>query len=311
MTESYEEREGQLEEFKGETAVGREEPSSPEVPTTPEEPIAEASTPEAGEPEATQVYEPTPSPPEGVASGALPGWQERLRGISLGTWLVASVLGLLALILLVALLTFVGIRGSRRAAQEAATNADARIQRLQAQIDSLNRELETLRAANAELQRSLESRLNDELQTLRRDLQKADQQLQDEVQQTLSAQSRELRGEVQASLEQVSREVGAVAARMRLEVLLLRASRQALQARIHLAEKKSGLAKRDLRAVEAALNEAVQATDDAELQAALGNLRDSIRELREGIEAETFPVTTVEVLIEKIDEALQAVAGKK
>ena len=321
MSEPYEEREASPEEPATETGVGPEEPTLSETPAPAEEPTAPEAHAPAEEPvpappfagdapeEAPQAYEPMPS--AGGAADRLAGWQEQLRGISLGTWLVASMLGLLAFVLLVALLAFVGIRGSRRAAQEVAINTNARIQQLQAQIDTLNRELEALQAANVELQRSLENRLDDELQALRQEFQRADQQLQDDVQRTLNAQGRELRNEVQTSLDEVSRDVSAIAVRTRLEVLLLRASRQALQARIHLAERKPGLAKRDLRAVEAALNEAAETIGDPELQAAVGSLRDSIRELREGIEAETFPVTTVEVLIEKIDEVLQAVAGQQ
>lgn len=312
MAELYEEHGEPLEAFEGETAARAEEATPSEVPAAPEGPTAETPPPEAGKAgTTTQAYEPSGQPPERSVTEAPFRWPERLREISLGTWLVASVLGLLTLILLVALLAFIGIRGSRRAAQEVAANADTQVRQLQAQIDTLKRDLEALQAAHTELQRSLEDRLSGELQTLRQDFQKADQQLADEVQQTLDAQGQELRREIQASLEELSQEVRTGIARTRLEVLLLRASRQALQARIHLAEKKPGLAKRDLRAVEALLNDAAQATDDAELQAALGNLRDSIRELREGIEAQTFPITTVEVLIEKIDEVLQTIVGAK
>jgi hypothetical protein len=92
-------------------------------------------------------------------------------------------------------------------------------------------------------------------------------------------------------------------------MLLMRASRQALQARMHLAEKSAGLAKRDLRDVEAILSAAIRATDDEELRATLEKLRQSIRELREGIEAETFPVTTVEVLIDQIDGVIRGLSA--
>ena len=85
-----------------------------------------------------------------------------------------------------------------------------------------------------------------------------------------------------------------------LQVLLLKASGKALKARIHLAEKEAGLAKRDLRECDLALG-AAMAFADEETGASLKELRASMTELREGIEAETFPLTTLEILIDKIE----------
>ena len=85
-----------------------------------------------------------------------------------------------------------------------------------------------------------------------------------------------------------------------LQVLLLKASGKALKARIHLAEKEAGLAKRDLRECDLALG-AAMAFADEETGASLKELRASMTELREGIEAETFPLTTLEILIERIE----------
>lgn len=93
------------------------------------------------------------------------------------------------------------------------------------------------------------------------------------------------------------------AAGFQLQVLLLKASGKALKARIHLAEEEAGLAKRDLRECDVAL-EAAMAFADEETKASLKELRASITELRESIEAKTFPLTTLEILIDRIDNLI-------
>jgi len=163
----------------------------------------------------------------------------------------------------------------------------------------------SLQQANAATKRSLESSMASQVQTLRNDFQTADKKLQDDWQKALEAQNQTWRKELQAGLDQAAQTSETNLAQVHLETMLLRASRQALQARIHLAEKDSGLAKRNLRDVEAALTAAIQTTSDKELQATLGRLRSSIAELRESIEAQTFPVTTIEVLIDEMDKVIQ------
>ncbi len=119
--------------------------------------------------------------------------------------------------------------------------------------------------------------------------------------------------QVRTELERASTELGDLKGKIalqeermagfQLQVLLLKASGKALKARIHLAEEEAGLAKRDLRECDVAL-EAAMAFADEETKASLKELRASITELREGIEAETFPLTTLEILIDRIDNLI-------
>lgn len=208
------------------------------------------------------------------------GW---LRRLPTGVWAAASMVVLLVIVLVAAVVLTMSLRSNQ-----------AQVRTLQTRVDALSQELEALRQAQAELEQSVESRMSKQFEALRKDSEAADEALSDEF---------------RAGLDQSSRQLEQVASRIRLEMLLLRASRQALQARIHLAEREAGLAKRNLRDVEAALTAAIQATDDEDLQARLGRLHDSIRELRESIEAQTFPVTTVEVLIDQIDGLLRELSA--
>ncbi len=325
--EVHEERESGEQEYEGREEERERGEEEVEVEVTPE-PIEEEPTPETPE---------APTPPfaepvfEGQPAAEQPGPRTWLSGISTETWLVASLLGLLAIILLGALVVSLSIRNTRRTVRDVAMSSNIQIQELQNRVDSLTRELEALRQANAELQRSLEGRLAsqvetlqqadaelqraletsiaDQLEALRQDLETADQELRDEVVAALEEQNQALRQEVEAGLAETSQRMQELAARVRLEMLLMRASREALQARMHLAEKSAGLAKRNLRDVEATLSAAIQATDNEELRATLEKLRQSIRELREGIEAETFPVTTVEVLIDQIDGVIRGLSA--
>ena len=49
---------------------------------------------------------------------------------------------------------------------------------------------------------------------------------------------------------------------------------------------------------------AAMAFADEETETSLKELRSSMVELREGIEAETFPLTTLEILIDKIEDLI-------
>ena len=100
--------------------------------------------------------------------------------------------------------------------------------------------------------------------------------------------------------DRLQEEAAYVAAKADLQVLLLKASAKALKARIHLAEEEAGLAERDLAECDAAL-EAAMALADEKAKIALQEIRTSIVELKDSVEAHTFPIATLEIVSDKID----------
>lgn len=190
-------------------------------------------------------------------------------------WLVTGIVLALLLIGLVVegVVSFRGISATRAGVEELGTQ----VEELASETERLGAELKGATTERAQLKDALETKMSSQL---------------GELETKMSDQLGELEEKIALQEEKT--------AAFQLQVLLLKASGKALKARIHLAEKDAGLAKRDLRECDLALQAAMTFADE-ETEASLKELRASMTELREGIEAETFPLTTLEILIDKIE----------
>jgi chromosome segregation ATPase len=200
-------------------------------------------------------------------------------------WIAAAVaLFLLIALLIVGLLCNRGISANR-----------ASTRRIAADLDRLNDEMAQAGAEIQKLETAIEQ-ANAEVVELKADLEKADvegdrlrEDLREDLAEDISASADRLRGEAAQAATQVE-----------FQVLLLKASAKALKARIHLAEKEAGLAERDLAECDATLEEATALADE-KAKVTLQEIRKSIIELKEGVEARTFPLATLEIVSDKID----------
>jgi GTP cyclohydrolase II len=190
-------------------------------------------------------------------------------------WLLTGAILVLFLIGLVVegILSFRAISTTRASLGELGT----KVEEVAARTEQLEAGLEKASVERAQLGEALETKISSELEDLET---KTFKEL-GELEERIAVQEETTAG-------------------FQLQVLLLKASGKALKARIHLAEEETGLAKRDLRECDSAL-EAATAFADEETKASLKELRGSMTELREGIEAETFPLTTLEILIDRIE----------
>lgn len=196
-------------------------------------------------------------------------------------WITATVV----VLLLIALVT-VGLASGRGISANRAST-----ERLAAELDSLNDEM-----GQAEV----------EVDKLKVEIDKADAEidkLKAEIEKAAAERDRlreDLTEDISANADRLQEEAAYVAAQAKLQVLLLKASAKALKARIHLAEKEAGLAERDLAECDAAL-EAAMALADEKAKIALQEIRTSIVELKDSVEAHTFPLATLEIVSDKID----------
>lgn len=190
-------------------------------------------------------------------------------------WLVTGIVLVILLIGLVVegVLSFRGISATRAGVEE----LGAKVEEVATETERLGAELKGASTERAQLKSALEAKMSSEL---------------GELETKISGQLGQLEEKIAVQEEKT--------ATFQLQVLLLKASGKALKARIHLAEKDAGLTKRDLRECDLAL-QAAMAFANEETGASLKELRASMRELSEGIEAETFPLTTLEILIDKIE----------
>ncbi len=193
-------------------------------------------------------------------------------------WLVTGVILILFLIGLVVegVVSSRGISAARASVGELGTQ----VEEMAAEIERLEAELEGASTERAQIKKDLEAKISSELQ---------------ELETEMSGELKDLEEKLAVQEKRTDE--------FQLQVLLLKASAKALKARVHLAEKDTGLAKRDLRECDAVLQAAMAFADD-ETQTSLKELRASMVELREGIEAETFPLTTLEILIDKIEDLI-------
>ncbi len=288
-----------------ESSAQEEEPQTPEPPAE-----TEAATP----PELTAEEAPGPE----VLTTQPPQPPQR-KGISL--FVLGIVGGLLFLMLFVLLFAlFFAYRNTNQelnALREEMNNrfqvVDSQWQNLSAQnrhqdelIGNASKEIKDLEDEVATLQETLNSRSQtweEEAQKLEERIKTAEEKLQrrlDQLETSLHEEWKQSLAETRSALESEIK-------RLRLEVLLMRALRQALEARIHLREKSTGLAKRDLRDVGKLLAQAASVAEDEQTREDIQRLQQSIREIRESLEREVFPVTTVELFMDRLDELIQRV----
>jgi chromosome segregation ATPase len=186
-------------------------------------------------------------------------------------WIMAAaVLFLLIVLVIVGLLSYRGISANR-----------ASTERIAAEVDRLNDEI---MQAGAEIDK------------LKAEIEKADAEgdrLREDLREDLTE-------DISANTDRLQEEATYMATKTKFQVLLLKASAKALKGRIHLAEKEAGLAERDLAECDAAL-EAAMALADEKTKTTLQEIRTSIVELKDSVEAHTFPLATLEIVSDKID----------
>jgi len=182
-------------------------------------------------------------------------------------WFTAAVVVLLLIALvIVGLISSRGISANRASTEKIAAELDllgGEMEQAGTEIDRLKTEIEKASAKEAQLREDLGEGLTED---------------------------------ISANADRLQEET----ARAQFQVLLLKASAKALKARIHLAEKEAGLAERDLAECDAAL-EAAAALADGKDKIALQEVRTSIVELKDSVEAHTFPIATLEIVSDKID----------
>ena len=196
-------------------------------------------------------------------------------------WITATVV----VLLLIALVT-VGLISSRGISANRAST-----ERLAAELDSLNDEMGQAKVEVDKLKVEID-KADAEIDTLKAEIDKAVAE-RDRLREDLTE-------DISATADRLQEEATYVAAQAKLQVLLLKASAKALKARIHLAEEEAGLAERDLAECDAAL-EAAMALADEKAKIALQEIRTSIVELKDSVEAHTFPLATLEIVSDKID----------
>ncbi len=200
-------------------------------------------------------------------------------------WIMAATaLFLLIALVIMGLLLNRGISANR-------TTTD----RIAADLDRLSDEMEQTRAKLDKLETAIEQ-ADAEIDKLKADLEKVDAE-GDRLRENLRE---DLTEDISTNADQLREEAASVATEAEFQVLLLKASAKALKARIHLAEEAAGLAERDLAECDAAL-EAAMALADEKAKIALQEIRTSIIELKESVEAHTFPLATLEIVSDKID----------
>ena len=200
-------------------------------------------------------------------------------------WIMAAVaLFLLFALVIVGLLCSRGISANR-----------ASTERVSAEVDRLNDEMEQAGGEIDKLEAAIEQ-ADAETVRLKAELEKAEAAgglFREDLREDLAE-------DISASADRLQEEATYVATQAELQVLLLKASAKALKARIHLAEEEAGLAERDLAECDATLEAAIALADE-KAKTALQEIRMSIVELKESVEAHTFPLATLEIVSDKID----------
>jgi len=212
-------------------------------------------------------------------------------------WLLTGTVLFLLLVGLVVegILSFEAISATQASIRE----LKARVDEVSAEAEQLGADLERASAEKAQFQEDLAEKFSSQLEDLEEKFSSQLEDLEEKTSGQLEGLEKETSNQLQELRERLSLQETRVD-RFQFQVLLLKASGKALKARMHLAEKKVGLATRDLRECDSTL-EAAKAFADEETRVSLEELRASIRELKESIEAETFPLTTLEILIDRID----------
>jgi hypothetical protein len=223
--------------------------------------------------------------------------------------------GLVALLLAVVVSLVIASR--TRAASEA--HAETRVRELQArlvqqdetraqQANDLNRQLgdriEAERVQRQQFQHELQGNSDqlraDVLQRLDERFGRQDQRLQE----VIDALGRQL-GQAEQGLQEVTARLQGLEhlkddlQLARLQTTLTQAVATGFKARTHLNEQNSGLAEHDLTELDEDLQRALVLAPDG-LKPRIEEVRRGVHELKESIEARTFPVAAVEMLTDRI-----------
>ena len=200
-------------------------------------------------------------------------------------WIMAAA----ALFLLIALV-IVGLVSSRGISANRVST-----EMVSAEVDRLSDGMEQAGAEVDKLEAAVEQ-ADAEIVELKAELEKADaagDRLREDLREDLTE-------DISANVDRLQEEATYVATNAKFQVLLLKASAKALKARIHLAEEEAGLAERDLAECDATLEAAIALADE-KAKTALQEIRMSIVELKDSVEAHTFPLATLEIVSDKID----------
>ncbi|MDO8473474.1 MAG: hypothetical protein Q7T05_06615, partial [Dehalococcoidia bacterium] len=127
-------------------------------------------------------------------------------------------------------------------------------------------------------------------------------QLEDRLETRFGSQIKEV-GQAQLKLQEIeerSNRQQLEIRNLRMRAALQQAVSRGLKARIHLAEQSSGLAERDLTEAGSALQSAFGIAPK-ELKPRIEETIRSLNELKQSVEARTFPVASVEMMTDRID----------
>ncbi|HEV2125184.1 MAG TPA: hypothetical protein VGW38_20735 [Chloroflexota bacterium] len=207
------------------------------------------------------------------------------------------------------------LRQQREAQGKQVQEQQALLSRLTERVDAEQIQRRHLQASledfRTEMLRRLDGRLAEHTKQVQQSVDAFSQRF-NQVQQTVTAlaqqitQAEQTLGERITALEQALQATGTQLDGLQdqirgiqLEVSLAHAVASGSKARMHLSEQNSGLAEHDLTELEDDLDRAVMLAPNG-LRPRLEEVRRGVRELKEGVEARTFPVAAVEMLTDRI-----------
>lgn len=196
------------------------------------------------------------------------------------------------------------LRGDLDKAAAATSDLGAKLSKQQEETTALRGGLEKATAQGADLATKL-AKQQEEGAALRTALDKARAEQGDMA--TLLGKQRDTDAAIQTEARKLGETVvGLTGARdrLQLEVLLLKASGRLLRSSLHLNSQNPGLAKRDLVMAMDALDAAKSLAAEEKLRAAIGEFYTTVAELRQSIDAQAYPITTLELLSDKVEELI-------
>lgn len=165
-------------------------------------------------------------------------------------------------------------------------------ERLQASVDTVRERLEAVRREGDEGRAQVLGRLDEQTQQLSGMLNAQGQQIarvHQELRNTV-ARAERLEGQVRVG---------------RTQAALAQAAALTTKARTHLSEQNTGLAERDLTEADAALQRALALAPEG-FAPRIEEVRRGLGELKQSVEARTFPVAAVEIVADRIEGLIAA-----
>lgn len=166
--------------------------------------------------------------------------------------------------------------------------------RLDAEAAERQQDEQRIQASLAELREQILHRLDEQAQ-----------QVQQQVRQALDALGAQV-AQTQQALRETGARVDTLERDLRLtrtEAALAQAVILGWKARTHLSEQDTGLAQHALTELDAELQRALEFTPES-LRPRIDEARRSVGELKEGVDARTFPVAAVEMLTDRIHDLI-------